>query len=233
MGYRLARWLINVVFHLLWRPRISGLEHIPSSGPVIIASNHLSFIDSVVIPLAVPRRVRFLAKAEYFDGHGLRGRLTAWFFGLVDAVPVRRESQRDSMASLELAMDVLRSGSAFGIYPEGTRSRDGRLYRGRTGVGWLAMESGAPVVPVALVGTDKVQPIGSTVPRPHPVTIRFGPPVDPTPWIEAVGASGGAGRARREITDAVMERIAAMSPQEPAGAYNERTSDDDGEPAAG
>ena len=142
MGYALARWVVGLVFRVFWRPTIVGRERIPPRGAVIIASNHLSFVDSVVIPLAVPRRVRFLAKAEYFDGTGLRGRVTAWFFRLVDAVPVRRESQRDSMASLQLAMDVLRSGRAFGIYPEGTRSRDGRLYRGRTGVGWLAMESG-------------------------------------------------------------------------------------------
>lgn len=233
MGYVLARWVVNVVFQLFWRPKIVGRENIPRDGAVIVASNHLSFIDSVVIPLAVPRRVRFLAKAEYFEGRGFGGLVNKIFFTLVDAVPVRRESQRDSMASLELAMDVLRSGSAFGIYPEGTRSRDGRLYRGRTGVGWLAMESGAPIVPVALVGTDKVQPVGARVPRPHPVRIQFGEPIDPRPWIEAVAANGGAGRARREITDAVMERIAAMSPQARADAYNERSGDDETEPAAG
>jgi 1-acyl-sn-glycerol-3-phosphate acyltransferase len=130
------------------------------------------------------------------------------------------------MASLQTALDVLREGHAFGIYPEGTRSRDGRLYRGRTGVGWLALAARAPVVPVALTGTDEVQPVGSRRLRIHPVHIRFGPAVDPGPWVDAVAASGGAGRARREITDEVMERIAAMSPQERADCYNERPVDD-------
>ncbi len=227
MSYTLARCIVGAVFRVLWRPRISGLEHIPEHGPVIIASNHLSFVDSVVIPLAVPRRVRFLAKAEYFETRGVRGRLMAWFFRSIDAVPVRRESRRDSMASLETALAVLREGNAFGIYPEGTRSRDGRLYRGRTGVGWLALAARAPVVPVALTGTDRVQPVGSRALRIHPVRIRFGPAVDPTPWVERVAASGGAGRARREITDEVMDRIAAMSPQERVDAYTERQGDED------
>jgi 1-acyl-sn-glycerol-3-phosphate acyltransferase len=221
VAYTLARHLVGLVFRVLWRPKISGLQHIPAAGPVIIASNHLSFIDSVVIPLVVPRRVRFLAKAEYFEGTGLRGWVNRTFFTAVDAVPVHRDSQRNAMASLRLAMEVLAQGSAFGIYPEGTRSRDGRLYDGRTGVGWLALESGAPVVPVALAGTDQVQPVGARFPRPHPVRVTFGAPIDPAPWIAAVAVSGGAGRARREITDEVMARIAAMSPQQRAHTYNE------------
>ena len=222
MGYTLARWIVGLVFRVFWRPRIEGLEHVPADGPVIIASNHLSFIDSVVIPLAVPRRVRFLAKAEYFTGRGLRGRLTALFFHLIDAVPVERTGNRDSMRSLESALAVLREGSAFGIYPEGTRSRDGRLYRGRTGVGWLAATSGAPVVPVAVTGTDRVQPVGARGVRVAPVVIRFGPPVDPAEY-------GGmpAGRARREITDEVMDRIAALSPQQRTDAYNEPPGGDE------
>jgi 1-acyl-sn-glycerol-3-phosphate acyltransferase len=227
VSYVLARWLVGIVFRLVWRPRVSGLEHVPAQGGVLIASNHLSFIDSVVIPLVVPRRVRFLAKAEYFEGRGLRGRLSKLFFTAIDAVPVRRTSRRDSMASLETALEVLRAGHAFGIYPEGTRSRDGRLYRGRTGVGWLALESGAPVVPVALVGTDGIQPVGRRLPRLHPVRVSFGAPVDPTAWVEQVRAAGGAGRARREITDAVMDRIAGMSPQQRADSYNERPAEDD------
>lgn len=225
MGYLIARWLLGSFFRLVWRPRIVGVEHIPVTGPVIIASNHLSFIDSVVIPLVVPRRVRFLAKAEYFEGTGLRGWVNRAFFTAVDAVPVNRDSQRNAMASLRLAMDVLAQGAAFGIYPEGTRSRDGRLYQGRTGVGWLALESGAPVVPVALVGTDGVQPVGARFPRPHPVKISFAAPIDPTPWVEAVATSGGGARARREITEAIMAAIAAMSPQELAHTYNDPPAD--------
>jgi 1-acyl-sn-glycerol-3-phosphate acyltransferase len=216
MPYTIARLVVGLIFRVLWRPRVEGLENVPANGPVIIASNHLSFIDSVVIPLAVPRRVRFLAKAEYFTGRGLRGRGTALFFHLIDAVPVERTGNRDSMRSLESALAVLREGTAFGIYPEGTRSRDGRLYRGRTGVGWLALTSGAPVVPVTLTGTDRVQPVGARGVRIAPVRVRFGRPVDPTAY-----AGLPAGRARRELTDEVMERIAALSPQERADTYNE------------
>ncbi len=221
MGYAFTRWVLGVLFRLIWRPALHGVERIPPTGPVIIASNHLSFIDSVVIPLAVPRRVRFLAKAEYFTGRGPRGRIVAAFFRAVDAVPVDRASQSDAMASLRLAMSVLEAGQAFGIYPEGTRSRDGRLYRGRTGVGWLALESGAPVVPVTLIGTDKVQPVGARLPRRRPIEVHFGEPVDPADWVERVATSAGAGRARREITDAVMAQIERTSPQTRAGVYNE------------
>jgi 1-acyl-sn-glycerol-3-phosphate acyltransferase len=225
VGYTLTRWLVGVIFRAVWRPIVDGREHIPRTGAVIIASNHLSFIDSVVIPLVVPRRVRFLAKAEYFQGSGLRGVLTRLFFSVVDAVPIRRTGSRDAVASLEAGLAVLREGSAFGIYPEGTRSRDGRLYRGRTGVGWLAMASGAPVVPVTLIGTDRIQPVGARLPRIHRIRVVFSEPVDPKPWIAR--GDGGAGRARREITDAVMDRIAEHSPAERVAGYNERPPDED------
>ncbi|HEY6795592.1 MAG TPA: lysophospholipid acyltransferase family protein [Kineosporiaceae bacterium] len=228
MWYGLLRWLVGVVFRAVWRPEVVGRDNVPRTGPVIIASNHLSFIDSVVIPLVVPCRVRFLAKAEYFEGRGLRGRSVRLFFRLVDAVPVRRTGHRDAVASLEAGLAVLREGSAFGLYPEGTRSRDGRLYRGRTGVGWLAMASGAPVVPVTLIGTQRIQPIGARVPRVARVRVVISEPVDPTPWLTR-GVS--AGRARREITDTVMDRIAAHWPGERVIAYNERLAEDD-DPAA-
>jgi len=221
MEYILTRLIVGFIFRLVWRPRVVGVEHVPASGPVIIASNHLSFIDSIVIPLAVPRQVRFLAKAEYFEGKGLRGRGTALFFRLIDAVPVRRTGNRDSMRSLELALEVLREGTAFGIYPEGTRSRDGRLYRGRTGVAHLALTAGAPVVPVGLSGTDKLQPIDARLPRIVPVTVTFGAP------IQVAGRYDGVplGKARREITDEIMRAIAALTGQEEAGVYNERAPD--------
>jgi len=234
VAYMTIRRIVGVAFHLLWRPRIIGLEHVPEAGPVILASNHLSFIDSVVIPLAVPRRVTFLAKREYFEGTGLRGWRNRLFFTSIGAVPVHREgSGRDAMDALETAREVLDGGGAFGIYPEGTRSLDGRLYRGRTGVGWLALATEAPVVPVALAGTDRVQPVGARLPRVHRLRISFGRPLDPKPFAARVAASGGAGRARREITDQVMDAIAAMSGQERAPGYNTPPPEDEGDPVVG
>ena len=218
MLYAVSRFVCLVLFRLLWRPVVTGREHIPATGPLILASNHLSFIDSIVIPLAVSgRRVVFLAKAEYWEGRSLGSLPRRLFFRTFDAVPVRREQQRNAQASLDLARQVLERGDAFGIYPEGTRSRDGRLYRGRTGVGWLSLAAGAPVVPVGLVGTDRVQPIGATVPRVHRVRVTFGTPVHPGAYADLP-----PGRARREITDAVMDAVAAMSGQVRTHDYNER-----------
>jgi 1-acyl-sn-glycerol-3-phosphate acyltransferase len=215
--YQVLKYIVlGPILKLLFRPWVEGMENLPKDGAAILASNHLSFSDSIFLPLMAPRRITFLAKAEYFTGRGLRGRGVALFFHLIDAVPVERTGNRDSMRSLESALAVMREGTAFGIYPEGTRSRDGRLYRGRTGVGWLALTSGAPVVPVGLTGTDRVQPVGARGVRIAPVRVRFGPPVDPADY-----AGMPAGRARRALTDEVMDRIAALSPQERADAYNE------------
>ena len=224
MVYELIRRLAVALFTVVWRPTIEGIENVPAEGAVIIASNHLSFIDSVVIPMVVPRRVTFLAKAEYFTGHGLRGRLTRGFFTTIGAVPVRRGGTRDeTTAALETAQEVLAAGGAFGIYPEGTRSRDGRLYRGRTGVAWLALATGAPIVPVALIGTDRLLPYGARIPRLHRVVVRFAPPIASQEAAARLAAAGGsgAGKVRRELTDAVMEAIAARCDQEPAGVYNQ------------
>jgi 1-acyl-sn-glycerol-3-phosphate acyltransferase len=219
MVYALTRMVCLVLFRVVWRPKVVGRENIPATGPVILASNHLSFIDSIVIPLAVPRRVVFLAKAEYWEGRSLASLPRRLFFRTFDAVPVQRDQQSDAQASLDLARQVLERGDAFGIYPEGTRSRDGRLYRGRTGVGWLALASGAPVVPVGLVGTDKVQPVGATMPRVHRVRVVFGEPVRPETY-----AGLPPGRARREITDAVMDSVAALTGQERAPGYNDHAA---------
>lgn len=217
MFYTFMTRVVRPILWLLFRPRVVGGENVPSYGPLIVASNHLSFIDSIVIPLAVPRRVVFLAKAEYWEGHSLASLPRRLFFRTFGAVPVQRDQQADAQASLDLAREVLARGDAFGIYPEGTRSRDGRLYRGRTGVGWLAMAAGAPVVPVGLVGTDLVQPVGATMPRVHRVRISFGPPVRPEAYADLP-----PGRARRELTDAVMDAVAELSGQDRAPGYNER-----------
>jgi 1-acyl-sn-glycerol-3-phosphate acyltransferase len=216
--YEVLHAIIPPVARAVWRPTVEGIEHVPMSGPVLIASNHLSFADSVVIPIVAPRKVVFLAKAEYFTGAGIKGRMSkAWFEGL-GMVPVDRGDTRAALNSLEIALDVLRRGEAFGIYPEGTRSRDGRLYRGRTGVAQLALTAGVPVVPVGLTGTDDLQPVDATWPRLAKVTVRFGKPIDFTGRFEGMPP----GRARREATDQIMDAIQALTGQERVDTYNER-----------
>jgi len=186
-----------------------------------VASNHLSFADSMVIPIVAPRRVVFMAKEDYFTGTGLKGAVSrAWFSG-IGMVPVDRDDTKAALASLDVALEVLGRGEAFGIYPEGTRSRDGRLYRGRTGVAYLALTSGAPVVPVGLTGTEHIQPVGSRLPRLADVTVRFGEPLSFAATYDGVPA----GRARREVTDLVMNAIQKLSGQQFAGVYNERPVD--------
>ena len=218
MLYEVAHAVIPPVAKLVWRPRVEGVENIPASGPVIVASNHLSFADSMVLPIVVPRKVVFLAKEDYFTGTGVRGALMrGWFEGL-GMVPVDRDDTKSALASLDIALEVLGRGEAFGIYPEGARSRDGRLYRGRTGVAHLALTSGAPIVPVGLIGTDELQPVGATVPRLTRVTVRFGRPIDVAGRFDGVPN----GRARRQVTDEVMSAIHALSGQPLAGGYNER-----------
>lgn len=213
MLYETLHAIVPPVAKAIWRPTVEGLGNIPREGGLLIASNHLSFIDSVVIPIIAPRKVVFLAKAEYFDGP--LGR--AWFGGL-GMVPVNRDDTKAAMDSLQIALDVLSRGEAFGIYPEGTRSRDGRLYRGRTGVAELALTAGVPVVPVGLQGTQDIQPIGHRFPKRAKVTIRFGEPIDFAGRFDGVPK----GKARREATDEVMAAIARLSGQELAGVYNER-----------
>ncbi|WP_409331118.1 lysophospholipid acyltransferase family protein [Trujillonella humicola] len=213
MLYAVLRFLLRPLARLVLRARVTGQENVPATGAVILASNHLSFIDSMVIPLSAPRRVRYLAKAEYFTTPGLGGWLTRTLFTALGALPVERETSRAAQAALDTALGVLHDGDAFGIYPEGTRSRDGRLGRGKTGVAWLALTADCPVVPVAVSGTDRVQPVGATWPRPHRVTVTFGAPLT---FPEHRGMARN-GRARREVTDRIMLAIADLSGQEKAG----------------
>jgi 1-acyl-sn-glycerol-3-phosphate acyltransferase len=221
MLYTVLHSVVPPLARAVWRPTIEGLHHVPATGPVIVASNHLSFVDSVVIPCVVPRKVVFLAKSDYFTGAGARGAAQrAWFEGL-GMLPVDRDDTKAALASLDTALEVLGRGEAFGIYPEGTRSRDGRLYRGRTGVAHLALTAGCPVVPVGLQGTAEIQPVGSNVPRLAKVTVRFGEPITVAGEYDDVPA----GRARRDLTDRIMTAIAGLSGQELAGVYNERPAD--------
>jgi 1-acyl-sn-glycerol-3-phosphate acyltransferase len=214
--YVLGRILLVPLFRLIYRPRIIGRSNIPKTGPVILASNHLSFIDSIVIPLVAPRQVRFLAKSYYFTQPGLKGWISRAFFGAIGAIGVERGAGQAALDALDQSKHILEEGSAFAVYPEGTRSLDGRLYRGRTGVAWLAFNTGAPVVPVGLIGTDKLQPVGTRIPRLHRVTVEFGEPID----LCGSGHSDSS-RSRRQATDQVMNAIVRLSHQEEANCYNE------------
>ncbi|NAZ76934.1 1-acyl-sn-glycerol-3-phosphate acyltransferase [Kineococcus sp. T13] len=201
------------------RPWVRGLENVPASGPAILASNHLSAADTVVLPSVLRRRLTFIAKADLFTGSGLRGRLTAGLLHGVGQLPVDRSGGRASAAAIAGAVQVLRDGELFGIYPEGTRSPDGRLYRGRTGVARIALVSGAPVLPVAMIGTEHLLPSGRLLPKVRRVGVVIGEPLD---------FSRYAGRAEdqfvvRSVTDEVMYAIQRLSRQEYVDAYAERS----------
>jgi 1-acyl-sn-glycerol-3-phosphate acyltransferase len=206
--------ILRPVAQVAFRPTVTGVAHIPRTGPVILAANHLSVIDSFLFPLLTPRRVFFLAKQEYFQKWATRTLFTG-----VDAIGVPRAGFRAAQQSLELALGVLKNGGAFGIHPEGSRSRDGRLYRGHTGVAWLALASGAPVVPVAVIGTERVQPVGARFPRPVKVIVHFGAALS---FGETPGARPGP--ARRQATDEIMDAIAELSGQPRADCYNDHSA---------
>ncbi len=200
----------------IWlRPVVEGLDNVPMTGPVILAANHLSAVDSFLIPALAPRSVAFLGKAEYFTMPGLKGWAMRTGLTAIDVVPVPRGEHRAAQAALDVALGILAQGRAFGIHPEGSRSRDGRLSRGRTGVAFLALESGAPVVPVGVIGTEHMQPVGARLPRRVPVTIRFGQPLRFDP------PAGPAGAARRRVTDEIMSAIQRLSGQSTADTYND------------
>jgi 1-acyl-sn-glycerol-3-phosphate acyltransferase len=221
MLYEVVHTVVAPAARLVWRPEVRGTHHIPRTGPVILASNHLSFADSLVIPIVAPRKVAFLAKSDYFTGTGLSGALTRAWFTSMGMLPVDRDDSKAALGSLETALGVLGRGEAFGIYPEGTRSRDGRLYRGRTGVAHLALTAGCPVVPVGLRGTEDLQPLGARLPRIVEVSVEFGEPIEVAGRFEGVPL----GRARREVTDEIMAAIQRLTGQEEAGVYNDRAPD--------
>jgi 1-acyl-sn-glycerol-3-phosphate acyltransferase len=213
-------WLLKYVvlgpiLKLVFRPQVEGLEHVPSSGPAILASNHLSFSDSIFTPLIVKRRVTFVAKAEYFTGKGIKGWLTRQFFLSTGTIPVDRSGGKAAQAALDTQLRVLRSGNIAGIYPEGTRSPDGRLYRGKTGVARLALTSGAPVIPVAQLNTDEIQPTGRLIPRIRRVRIRFGAPLD----FSRYGDATGDRFIERAVTDEIMYELMELSGREYVDIY--------------
>ncbi len=216
MLYWLLKYVVlGPILKLIFRPDVQGLEHIPSTGPVILASNHLSFSDSIFTPLIVNRRVTFVAKAEYFTGKGLKGRLTRMFFVGTGTIPVDRSGGQAAQAALDTQLRVLKSGNIAGIYPEGTRSPDGRLYRGKTGVARLALRSGAPVVPIAHLNTDEIQPTGRLIPRIRRVRMRIGAPLDFARYADRLGDR----RAERAITDEIMYELMELSGREYVDVY--------------
>lgn len=214
----LIRYVLAPLVRFVWRPRVRGARNIPASGPVILAANHRAAIDTAFIPLVAPRPVAFLGKAEYFTGRGLRGRLTAGFLGALGYVPVDRGNARAGLAALAAGRSVLERGGVFAIYPEGTRSLDGRLYRGHTGVASLALSTGAVVVPVGLTGTERVQPIGRLIPRLARVDVRFGAPLE----FSRYDGLEGSPAIRRAVTDEIMDAIADLSGQVYVDAYHRR-----------
>jgi 1-acyl-sn-glycerol-3-phosphate acyltransferase len=211
--YQLSRVVAGPILHAFGRPRATGLENVPASGPALLASNHLSIIDSVYLPLMLSRPVVFPAKAEYFTAKGPVGRLWAAYLRSTNQLAMNRDDTRSATATLEAAAEILRAGGLFGFYPEGTRSPDGRLYRGRSGLGWLVLHTGAPVIPIAMSGTRKMMPPGK-LPRPAKIEIKIGKPME-------FGHLAGdpPGRARRIIADEVMQAIRDLSGQEYVHEY--------------
>ncbi|MFI0723765.1 lysophospholipid acyltransferase family protein [Streptomyces sp. NPDC021224] len=216
MFYRVLKYVIlGPLLRMFFRPRIEGAENIPESGAAVIAGNHLSFSDHFVMPAILPRRITFLAKAEYFTGPGLKGRLTAAFFRGVGQIPVDRSGGSASQSAIDAGLGVLRRGELLGIYPEGTRSHDGRLYRGRTGVAVMALRARAVVVPCAMIGTFELQPPGRRLPRLGRVTIRFGEPLD----FGRFHGMEGERHVVRAVTDEIMYAIMELSGQEYVDRY--------------
>jgi len=211
----LKRIVLGPILRLLFRPTVEGLENIPTDGPAILASNHLSFSDSIFLPLVAPRRITFLAKSDYFTGRGVKGRLTAAFFRGVGQVPIDRTGGNASNAALSSGLRILSAGDLLGIYPEGTRSPDGRLYRGRTGVARMALEGKVPVLPVAMIGTDKAQPTGSVLPKIMRIGVKIGAPLD---FSRYEGMEDDR-FVLRSITDEIMYELMLLSGQEYVDVY--------------
>jgi 1-acyl-sn-glycerol-3-phosphate acyltransferase len=210
------------ILRAVYRPRVEGLGYVPAEGGAILASNHLSVLDSAFIPLVVNRDVTFVAKQEYFTGDRFVDRLTARFLRGAGQVPVDRGNSRAAQAALDASLKILLDGGLFGIYPEGTRSPDGRLYRGRTGVAWLALTADVPVVPVAVIGSNRALPPGKSIPRPTRIGVRFGPPLT----FKEYSGQAGRNRARRAVTDQIVQAIAALSDQEYVPHYATRKDSD-------
>lgn len=211
----LKKIFLGPVLKVLFRPWTKGLDNLPVDGPAVLASNHLSFSDSIFMPLMVPRPVVFLAKSDYFTGRGIKGRLTAAFFKLTNQLPMDRSGGAASANSLQTGVEVLNGGGLLGIYPEGTRSPDGRLYRGKVGVAKLVLTANVPVIPVAMIGTDKVQPIGRRIPSIRRLGVIFGEPMD----FSRYQGMADDRFVQRSVTDEIMYELMRLSGQEYVDSY--------------
>jgi 1-acyl-sn-glycerol-3-phosphate acyltransferase len=219
--------LIGPWVRLLFRPIVEGLEHVPASGAAILASNHLSFSDSIFLPLVVKRKITFLAKAEYFNSPGIKGFFSKLFFAGVGQVPIDRASGSAAKAALETGKRILAGGNLLGIYPEGTRSPDGRLYRGKTGVARMALEARVPVIPCAMINTNEIQPIGKKMPKIMRVRIKIGPPLD---FSRYEGLSGDR-FVERSMTDEIMYELMELSGQQYVDQYAAKVKAEAAKPA--
>jgi 1-acyl-sn-glycerol-3-phosphate acyltransferase len=214
--YWLMKWvLIGPWLRLIFRPVVEGLEHVPRRGAAIIASNHISFSDSIFMPLVVKRKVTFVAKAEYFTGTGIKGFLIRMFFTAAGTIPIDRSGGAAAQAAIGTGLRVLRDGKLFGIYPEGTRSPDGKLYRGKTGVARMALTVGVPIIPVAMLNADEIQPPGTIIPKLLRPRIRFGPPMD----LSRYAGMAGDRLVERTITDEIMYELMTLSGRQYVDVY--------------
>ncbi|MDF0532017.1 lysophospholipid acyltransferase family protein [Tsukamurella sp. 8F] len=216
MWWMVFKWVvIGPVLRVIGRPRVEGLENLPKNGSAIVASNHLAVMDSFFLPLMVPRRIRFLAKSEYFTGKGPKGVFQKWFFTSVGCIPIHRGSAGAAQDALDAGVGVLQSGELLGLYPEGTRSPDGRLFKGKTGMARMALETGAKIIPVAMVNTEKFNPPGTTLPRFTHVKVRIGEPLD----FSRFDGMAGNRFIERAITDEVMYELMRLSGQPYVDVY--------------
>ena len=211
----MKHWVIGPLLTTVFRPWVTGLENIPRSGPAIVVSNHLSLVDSLFLPMMVDRQMAFLAKSDYFTGKGLKGWLIRFFMTSSGQLPIDRSGGKASEASLNAGLAVLAEGKVLAIYPEGTRSPDGRLYRGRTGVARMVLEAGVPVIPTVMIDTDKVMPLGSSLPKVHRVGVVIGAPLD---FSRFQGMEGDR-FVLRSITDEIIHEMHALGSQEYDDVY--------------
>ncbi len=221
--YTIGMYTAGPAIRVLWRPKVEGLEHVPATGGAIFAGNHLSVADEFILGAVVPRPIAFWAKEDYFTGTGVSGLFFKGLMNGLGAIPVHRAGGRAALSAFDEAIPHLQNGGLVCVYPEGTRSPDGRLYRGRTGAARLAMAAGVPIVPVGFIGTEKIQPIGQVLPsvKRDQVTIKFAKPIDVTEWNDAESQSTAA----REITDQLMRTIQQLTGQHYVSRYAPKKDD--------